>query len=138
MILEPPNSVRAVPDVDVEAMVGADALDDIHSALAQSDEVWTDLWADYGPGNLTERAVKSLICEEANTIRDAAKEQGTKVTEAELEQRANATKKVQDEIKRHRDRRVEFQGLAEYREALLRRYYRGESKLKAFANLPRG
>lgn len=140
MILDPPNVRRtAMPtDVDVEAMCGADSLDDIHSTLAESDDEWADLWADYGPGNLTERALKTLISGEANTMRDAAKENGTKITESELEQRANATKTVADEIKRHRERRKRYQQLAEFRESLLRQYYRGESKLKAFANLPRG
>jgi hypothetical protein len=45
-----------------ESEYGAEPLELLHAKLAATEDEWARGWARFGPGNVAERRVKSLIC----------------------------------------------------------------------------
>jgi hypothetical protein len=86
-----------------------DEHDRLLQEYAERGAVYGPLWSKYGPGNVTERQFKALVSAVAVGIRSAAVNAETKTTESQIEQEANADKRIGDFLRAAEDGRLAFQ-----------------------------
>jgi len=119
--------------VDAEALF--DSAETISDDIEALEETRAPLFAVYGPGGTYEHERSTLISAIADELRLSAQDAGQKVTEALIEQRARADRRVLERVQLAREERTQMALIDTRINGKLRRFALAEQRMNTFRKL---
>lgn len=131
------------PDVttarrEIEGRIGVAPIEDLLAELAATEEEWSQLYGQHGPGGAFDAYRKAYRAVIACEIRDAAATAGRKVTESEVEDRACAHPKYQRLLDQAIIDRARFAALDARRASVMERVRRDNRLVDFRSREPHG